>query len=149
MFCQSTAQFPLKSILKPTVPVSPIRNIPSFDETRKRTPARSPQRGSKSRQSNNPNERSEPLIDVSELPSASVVGTDSLVNPFDTFNPSAVIRNGKVAVRTEEEQEAAPREREEAELRERERQDILDRRAARRKSMGRFCTLLNSCSCPC
>ncbi|PGH29693.1 kinetochore protein Spc7 [[Emmonsia] crescens] len=133
---KSTAQFPLKSILKPTVPVSPIRNIPSFDETRKRTPARSPQRGSKSRQSNNPNERSEPLIDVSELPSASVVGTDSLVNPFDTFNPSAVIRNGKVAVRTEEEQEAAPREREEAELRERERQDILDRRAARRKSMA-------------
>ncbi|OAX82214.1 hypothetical protein ACJ72_03435 [Emergomyces africanus] len=132
---KSTAQFPLKSILKPTVPVSPLRSIPSFDETRKRTPARSPQRGSKSRQSNNPNEESEPVVNVSEPSSASVVGTDNLVNPFDTFNPSAVIRDGKVAVRTEEEQ-AAAREREEAQARERERQAILDHRAARRKSMA-------------
>ncbi|PGH02362.1 kinetochore protein Spc7 [Blastomyces parvus] len=133
---KSTAQFPLKSILKPTIPVSPIRNIPAFDETRKRTPARSPQRGSKHRQSNNPNEKNEPLIDVSEPPSAPVVGADNLVNPFDTFNPSAVIQNTKIAVRTEEEQIAAAREREEAEQRERERQAILDHRAARRKSMA-------------
>ncbi|OJD18125.1 hypothetical protein AJ78_01843 [Emergomyces pasteurianus Ep9510] len=132
---KSTAQFPLKSILKPTIPVSPIRSIPSFDETRKRTPARSPQRGSKSRQPNNPNEQSGPVVDVPEPPSASVVGTDNLVNPFDTFNPSAVIRHGKGAVRTEDEQ-AAARERGEAELRERERQAILDHRAARRKSMA-------------
>ncbi|KLJ12115.1 hypothetical protein EMPG_12760 [Blastomyces silverae] len=133
---KSTAQYPLKSILKPTIPVSPIRNIPAFDETRKRTPARSPQRGSKYRQSNNPNEKNEPLIDVSEPPSAPVVGADHLANPFDTFNPSAVIQNTKIAVRTEEEQMAAAREREETEQRERERQAILDHRAARRKSMA-------------
>ncbi|OJD24056.1 hypothetical protein ACJ73_04586 [Blastomyces percursus] len=133
---KSTAQFPLKSILKPTIPVSPIRNIPAFDETRKRTPARSPQRGSNYRQSNSLNEKNEPLIDVSEPPSAPVVGTDHLVNPFDTFNPSAVIQNTKIAVRTEEEQMAAAREREEVERRERERQAILDHRAARRKSMA-------------
>lgn len=59
-----------------------------------------------------------------------------MANPFDTFNPSAVLNNSKVAVRTWEEQVAAARETEEAE-RERERQAILDHRAARRKSMGR------------
>ncbi|KAL2371192.1 chromosome segregation protein [Blastomyces gilchristii SLH14081] len=133
---KSTAQFPLKSILKPTIPVSPIRSIPSFDETRKRTPARSPQRGSNYRQSNSLNEKNEPPINVSEPPSAPVVGADHLVKPFDTFNPSAVIQNAKIAVRAEGEQMAAAREREEAEQRERERQAILDHRAARRKSMA-------------
>ncbi|KAG5302074.1 chromosome segregation protein [Histoplasma ohiense] len=132
---KSTTQYPLKSILKPTIPVSPIRNIPTFDETRKRTPTRDSQRGSKRRQSNNPNEKNEPLIDVSEPPSTSVAEADNLANPFDTFNPSAVLYNSKVAVRTEEEQVTATRETEEAE-RERERQAILDHRAARRKSMA-------------
>ncbi|PGH13558.1 hypothetical protein AJ79_03551 [Helicocarpus griseus UAMH5409] len=128
---KSTAQFPLKSILKPTVPVSPIRNIPSFEETRKRTPARSPQRGSRSRPSNNPNEKDNLLIDFSTSSSAPVVGTDNLANPFDTFNPSSLMRNGRT-----EEEEAVARERQEREQRERERQAILEQRAARRKSMA-------------
>lgn len=48
------------------------------------------------------------------------------VNPFDTFNASSAIRDGK----------AAAIEREEQEQRERERQMILEQREARRKSMG-------------
>ncbi|KAK2772099.1 hypothetical protein FQN53_004778 [Emmonsiellopsis sp. PD_33] len=133
---KSTAQFPLKSILKPTVPVSPLRNIPSFEETRRRTPARSPQRSSRPRQSNNPNRADDPLDDSSTPPTATVVGTDNLANPFDGFNPSSVIRNATVALHTEEEQQAAAREREEKDQREREKQAILDHRAARRKSMA-------------
>jgi kinetochore protein Spc7/SPC105 len=76
------------------------------------------------------------LIDFSTPPSVPV-GTDNLSNPFDGFNPSSVLRNGKVAVRTEEEQQTAAREREQREQREREKQAILDQRAARRKSMGK------------
>ncbi|ODH38725.1 hypothetical protein ACO22_02198 [Paracoccidioides brasiliensis] len=132
---KSAAQFPLKSILKPTVPVSPIRNIPSFEETRKRTPVRSPERNSKSRQWNGPSGKGDQHIGTS-TPSACIVGTENLANPFDTFNPSSVMRHGKVAVRTEEEQQAAAREREENELLEREKQAILEHRAARRKSMA-------------
>jgi kinetochore protein Spc7/SPC105 len=76
------------------------------------------------------------LIDFSTPPSVPVVGTEKLSNPFDGFNPSSVLRNGKVAVRKEEEQTAA-REREQREQREQEKQAILDQRAARRKSMGK------------
>ena len=80
------------------------------------------------------------LIDFS-TPPVPVVGTDNLANPFDGFNPSSVPRNGKIAVRTEEEQQTAAMEREQREQREREKQAILDQRAARRKSMGKKQTM--------
>lgn len=113
----------MKSILKPTIPVSPISHIPSFAETRRKTPHRDGF-GSNHKSSGN-----DDLIDLS-TPAAPVVGTDSLINPFDNFNPIPPSRAKDIA---------AQREREEKERIEREREKkkaILEQRAARRKSMG-------------
>ncbi|EAS29299.3 chromosome segregation protein [Coccidioides immitis RS] len=125
---KSTIPFPLKSILKPAIPVSPIQSIPSFEETRKRTPGRSPQRLSSARGNN------APLIDFSTPPPVPVVGTESLPNPFDTFNPTPALNSGRV-LQSEQERQAAKREREARERHE-HKQAILEQRAARRKSMA-------------
>jgi kinetochore protein Spc7/SPC105 len=105
--------FPLKSILKPTIPVSPLRNIPAFDESR--------------RQKDNAKQSQTDeglLIDFSTPAKAPVTGTEQLDNPFDGFNASSAIRDAK--------------EREEKERKERERKAILEQREARRKSMGEW-----------
>ncbi|PYH98205.1 Spc7-domain-containing protein [Aspergillus ellipticus CBS 707.79] len=122
---KSTAAFPLKSILKPTVPVSPVRNIPTFEETRRRTPARGPQPND-SKHENTDQDKEGLLIDFDTpaQPSTSS-GNDDGSNPFDNFN-TASIRDEMAAVR----------EREEQEQRERERKMILQQREARRKSMA-------------
>ncbi|KAJ9299219.1 hypothetical protein DTO271G3_2841 [Paecilomyces variotii] len=121
---KSTAAFPLKSILKPTVPVSPVRNIPSFEETRRRTPARSPER-------NHGNEGNRQgaeglLIDFSTPTRGSGSGDAHAANPFEAFNAESAVRDDI----------AAAQEREEKERRERERKLILEQREARRKSMA-------------
>ncbi|KAF4943924.1 hypothetical protein F66182_18697 [Fusarium sp. NRRL 66182] len=108
---KSTMAIPLKSILKPTVPVSPIRNIPAFDESRRQKNA------AKSSQADEGM-----LIDFSTPAKAPVIGTEQLDNPFDGFNASSAIRDAK--------------EREEKERKEREKKAILEQREARRKSMG-------------
>ncbi|EFR04462.1 hypothetical protein MGYG_07470 [Nannizzia gypsea CBS 118893] len=121
---KSTAAVQLKSILKPTIPVSPISHIPSFAETRRKTPNRDGF-GNGHKSSGN----GDLLIDFS-TPAAPVVGTDSLINPFDNFNPVPPSRAKDLA---------AQREREEKERIEREREKkkaILEQRAARRKSMA-------------
>lgn len=125
---QSTASFPLKSILKPTVPVSPVRNIPSFEETRRRTPARDAPRQSTNDADGNDQGKEGLLIDFATPPQPSVAGSENLANPFDTFNATSAIRD----------EMAATRERDEKQRRERERQNILEKREARRKSMGLF-----------
>ncbi|RJE27127.1 Chromosome segregation protein [Aspergillus sclerotialis] len=119
---KSTAAVPLKSILKPTVPVSPVRDIPSFEETRRQTPARGSQQNNGAGAYGNGQGKEDLLIDVETPPRQS----GGNVNPFDTFNASSAIRDGK----------AAAIEREEREQRERERQMILEQREARRKSMA-------------
>ncbi|KAI1947486.1 hypothetical protein LOZ57_003215 [Ophidiomyces ophidiicola] len=124
---KSTAAFPLKSILKPAIPVSPIQTIPAFQETRSKTPARSPQKTNNSRGASNGL-----LIDFSTSPAVPVIGTEKLSNPFDTFNPSPA-RNGREAFRLEEEQR---RERETKAKHERAKRAALEQRAARRKSMA-------------
>ncbi|GKZ17574.1 hypothetical protein AbraIFM66951_004330 [Aspergillus brasiliensis] len=121
---KSTAAFPLKSILKPTVPVSPVRNIPTFEETRRRTPARGPSHNDGTGEA--PDQGKVGLLidfDTPAQPSGSA-GDDGS-NPFDSFT-AASIRDEMAAVR----------EREEKEQRERERKTILERREARRKSMA-------------
>ncbi|EAU35472.1 conserved hypothetical protein [Aspergillus terreus NIH2624] len=119
---KSTAAFPLKSILKPTVPVSPVRNIPSFEETRRRTPARGSQYAD-----NQGNEQGKEglLIDFDTPARPSASGSEDPSNPFDSFNASSI-----------RDEMAAAREREEKERRERERKAILEQREARRKSMA-------------
>lgn len=123
---QSTASFPLKSILKPTVPVSPVRNIPSFEETRRRSASRDETRQSADHADEDDQSKEGLLIDFATPPQPSIAGTEKLDNPFDTFNATSAIRD----------EMAATRERDEKERRERERQSILEKREARRKSMG-------------
>lgn len=121
IFTQSTTAFPLKSILKPTVPVSPVRDIPSFEETRRQTPAHGSQLNQHGAD-NDGNVQEGLLIDF-DTPIRQPAGTHT--NPFDTFNASSAIRDEKAA-----------REREAQERWEREKQTILEQREARRKSMG-------------
>ncbi|KAE8136245.1 hypothetical protein BDV38DRAFT_117894 [Aspergillus pseudotamarii] len=119
---KSTTAFPLKSILKPTVPVSPVRNIPSFEETRRRTPAR----GSQHHEDNEGGViqgREGMLIDLGTPAQPS--GPINESNPFDSFNASSI-----------RDEMAAARERDEKNRRERERKAILEQREARRKSMA-------------
>ncbi|KAJ5514626.1 hypothetical protein N7463_004178 [Penicillium fimorum] len=128
---QSTASFPLKSILKPTVPVSPVRTIPTFEETRRRTPARSEQPthdGTMDTQGQRGQGKDGLLIDVESTPGLPMADhdNDDTANPFDTFNATSAIR----------EEMAATKERDEQERKDRERQHILEKRAARRKSMA-------------
>ncbi|KAF3480634.1 uncharacterized protein GIQ15_05981 [Arthroderma uncinatum] len=124
---KSTAAVQLKSILKPTIPVSPISHIPTFAETRRKTPSRDTFRIGHKASGNN-----DLLIDFSTPTAAPVVGTDSLINPFDNFNPIPPSRAKDEAL-------AAQREREEKMRVENEREKkkaILEQRAARRKSMA-------------
>ncbi|PLB45509.1 Spc7-domain-containing protein [Aspergillus steynii IBT 23096] len=122
---KSTAALPLKSILKPTVPVSPVRNIPSFEETRRRTPAKGAHQSQYDWNVNNGGSEGL-LIDLNtpahpSAPSSS----EERANPFDGFNAEAI-----------RDEMAAAREREEQERRERERKAVLQQREARRKSMA-------------
>lgn len=114
---KSTTAFPVKGILKPTVPVSPVQNIPSFEETRKQTPARGSQQNE-----GNDQEKEGLLIDLDTPARPPDSNAEDTANPFDDFNASSAI--------------AAAREKEEREQRERERKAILEQREARRKSMG-------------
>ncbi|KAI1081960.1 Spc7-domain-containing protein [Whalleya microplaca] len=66
-------------------------------------------------------------------PSLAVQGTDKLPNPFQNDDSSS--SGTKIALRTEEEQQAAAREREERERAQAEK-EINDRREARRKSLA-------------
>jgi kinetochore protein Spc7/SPC105 len=70
------------------------------------------------------------LIDFESTPGhpGTANDNDDTANPFDTFNATSAIR----------EEMAATKERDEQERKERERQNILEKRAARRKSMGSF-----------
>ncbi|KAL2822722.1 hypothetical protein BDW59DRAFT_102077 [Aspergillus cavernicola] len=118
---KSAAVIPLKSILKPTVPVSPVRNIPTFEETRRKTPARE----AKEPESSNSSAQEGLLIDFDTPARQTSSKSDDLTNPFDTFNASTI-----------RDEMATAREQEEKERRERERKAVLQQREARRKSMA-------------
>ncbi|KAL3466449.1 hypothetical protein BJX64DRAFT_228845 [Aspergillus heterothallicus] len=118
---KSSAVLPLKSILKPTVPVSPVRNIPTFEETRKKTPTR----GAKGQEAGSKAAQEGLLIDFDTPGQPAISNPDDQTNPFDTFNASTL-----------RDEMAAAREQEEKERREREKKAILQQREARRKSMA-------------
>ena len=69
------------------------------------------------------------MIDFASPPKAAQSASEDTANPFDTFNATSAIR----------EEMAATKERDDKERRERERQNILEKREARRKSMGMCC----------
>ncbi|KAL4973907.1 hypothetical protein BDW66DRAFT_97008 [Aspergillus desertorum] len=118
---KSAAVFPLKSILKPTAPVSPVRNIPTFEETRRKTPAR----GGKEQEFRTGSAQGGNLINLDTPAQQSAAESDDQINPFDTFNADTI-----------RDEMAAAREQEEKERRERERKAALEHREARRKSMA-------------
>jgi kinetochore protein Spc7/SPC105 len=107
--------------------VSPVRNIPSFEETRRRTPARDTSTQKANAAGNDPGKEGL-LIDFATPQQPPSTGNEKLDNPFDTFNATSAIRD----------EMAATKERDEKERRERERQTILEKREARRKSMGMY-----------
>jgi kinetochore protein Spc7/SPC105 len=72
------------------------------------------------------------LIDL-----ATATKDGNIDNPFDTFNATSAIRD----------EMAATKERDEKERRERERQTILEKREARRKSMGKYSPRTSDRSC--
>lgn len=106
--------------------MSPVRNIPSFEETRRRTPGRNTPSHANAQNTTQGNEGL--LIDFDTPAQPSMTDADDTSNPFDTFNATSAIRD----------EMAATKERDEEERRERERQNVLEKREARRKSMGTY-----------
>jgi kinetochore protein Spc7/SPC105 len=136
LFCvQSVATAQLRSILKPTVPLSPLREIPTRKDLGLGNGQTTPRKtGNKSRAS--PGKKSDHVS--TDVPFS---GAEGLPNPFQSAE-SPKARGTKVSLRTEEEQQAAARVREEQERREEEKREILARRDARRKSLGMYETPL-------
>jgi len=128
---QSALPPQIKSILKPTIPLSPPKQIPARVSTR--TSPRKTDNGPTPEQSQNGS-----LIDTSiPTPTTGLLGPDVLPNPFGgppeaTDNTPhlhfPVQGQTRVAVRTEEEQQEAAKER--------ARQDVIAHKDARRKSLG-------------
>lgn len=114
----------VKSILKPTISLSPPKNIPAYSGGRKASPGKA--KGQKT-----------PERSPKKSPKQSAsIGASGLQNPFDASPSLAASKRqtpsrspARVAVRTEEEQQAAAKER--------ERQEVLAHRDARRKSLGK------------
>ncbi|KAI9826724.1 MAG: hypothetical protein M1819_007269 [Sarea resinae] len=128
----------VKSILKPTVPLSPLRAIPSRDAAQRM--ADEAQRLSYENESNFGPQAGNELIDISppsdsaDQAHTSISGANNLPNPFGGAE-LAPSNDKTVSLKTEEEQQVATRKREE-----RERQELVntvkERRDARRKSLA-------------
>ena len=116
----------VKSILKPTIPLSPPKAIPPHSRVRNNSPGKA-----NVRQTPEKSPRKSPAKKQAED------ATQGLPNPFQT-SPMLKFSNSRsparsptrIAVRSEEEQQAAAIER--------ERQEKLANRDARRKSLGKY-----------
>ncbi|KAI1621651.1 hypothetical protein EDD37DRAFT_638712 [Exophiala viscosa] len=126
---KSTAAVQIKSILKPSIPLTPPKVIPTFDELRKRSTGkgRSPVKTA----------AEDLLIDFStpgptrrEGAETSMSGTENVADPFSPITRRSPRRQEVDNTETRE------REREEERKRKAEKQAILERRAARRKSLA-------------
>ena len=110
----------VKSILKPTITLSPPKVIPPHNPARNGSPGKA-------------NGRQKPETSPRKSPAKKPAdsATQGLPNPFEASpKPRSPARSPtRIAVRSEEEQQAAAKER--------ERQEILANRDARRKSLGR------------
>ena len=116
----------VKSILKPTITLSPPKAIPPHSRARNTSPGKA-----NVRQTPEKSPRKSPAKKKAED------ATQGLPNPFQTSpmlkfsSPRSPTRSPtRIAVRSEEEQQAAAKER--------ERQEKLANRDARRKSLGRY-----------
>ena len=122
-----------KSILKPTVPLSPPKIIPPHNSAQTALPTKSKHKPSPRKS------RMESLVDTPESEDVLLFsqGHDAGDHRVGVTLPSVLASpdhgRTRVAVRTEEQQQAA--------LEERERQEMLARKDARRKSLGQTCFL--------
>ena len=119
----------VKSILKPTITLSPPKAIPPHNRVRNTSPSKA-----NGRQTPEKSPRRSPGKKVTQN------ATQGLPNPFGTSPMSKHLKSfsparspTRIAVRSEEEQQAAAKER--------ERQEILANRDARRKSLGRYISI--------
>ncbi|KAL8918237.1 MAG: hypothetical protein Q9208_007465 [Pyrenodesmia sp. 3 TL-2023] len=130
----------VKSILKPTVPLSPPKHIPPHSSARKgpASPRKSPSRASPQKPDMGAQEGV--LIDISDGTDGVSLPAVALPNPFGGASPkrgtAADFMSAQaeylVAVRTEEEQQQAVRRREQQE----KENDLVARKDARRKSLA-------------
>ena len=124
--------------MKPAIPLTPPKTIPTFDETRKRSTGKG--KGKSPRKV----AAEDLLIDFSTpAPSAHThavrapdEGSGNVQDPFSPIARSKSPKGKTIAVRREEEQETSAHEEEAEERRKSEKQAILQQRAARRKSMA-------------
>ncbi|KAH0537926.1 hypothetical protein FGG08_005408 [Glutinoglossum americanum] len=137
---KSAAPVGVKSILLPTIPLSPLQEIPLHASIRKAqkdkssdAPAANPARQGEGHSSLYSDISAVFQHDGPSKASALVSGLANLQNPFA---PTMRANETKITIKTEEEQQAAVREREEKEKRELEKNEILQRRDARRKSLA-------------
>lgn len=118
----------MKSILKPTAPISPIRRRSPLTKSRNLSPKKSTPDKTQSNpvydvavgKNSNPSAGSNSLLNNSGGSSGSISSNSGLVSPSQYRT--------RIVVRSEEEQQAAAKER--------ERHELLAHREARRKSLG-------------
>ncbi|ETI29212.1 hypothetical protein G647_01665 [Cladophialophora carrionii CBS 160.54] len=128
---KTTTPFQIKSILKPTIPLTPPKAIPTFDELRKRSTGKgkSPAKSA----------AEELLIDFStpgpSRQDSKEVSLSGAENVADPFSPMAR-RSPRKSNAGEQSAGALELEQEEERQRQAEKAAILERRAARRKSMA-------------
>ncbi|KAI9680370.1 MAG: hypothetical protein M1829_001256 [Trizodia sp. TS-e1964] len=117
----------VKSILKPTIPLSPLREIP---KRKVGGPSLNSETASCTLQNRN-------ISTGSSLGESKTItsGAEGLPNPSESQKISPQ-NSMTISLKTEEEQQALSREREEKEKREEEKKEILARRDARRKSLA-------------
>lgn len=122
----------IKSILKPTIPISPPKPIPPHSGSRRTSP-------NKTKSKTTPEKsQSTSLLDASVWKSSNPTNASNLSpSPLKGSVESNLAQSSisspsrhrtRVAVRTEEEQQAAAKDREQ--------QEALDHKNARRKSLG-------------
>ncbi|KAI9767137.1 MAG: hypothetical protein M1840_005926 [Geoglossum simile] len=126
----------IKSILLPSIPLSPLQEIPAHATSRNirndDNKFADPAKQTESHSSLYPDISAILRNDGLSENSAPVSGLANLQNPFGSTKANET----KVTLKTEEEQQAAAREREEKEQRELEKTEILRRRDVRRKSLA-------------
>ncbi|KIX00454.1 uncharacterized protein Z518_10594 [Rhinocladiella mackenziei CBS 650.93] len=126
----TTTPFQIKSILKPTILLTPPKVIPTFDELRKRSTEKDGSPGK--------NSAEELLIDFStpgpNKPDGGDISTSSADNAADPFSP--ITRRSPRRPGVGGNPEDLRREQEEEFKRQAEKKAVLERRAARRKSLA-------------
>ena len=124
----------VKSILKPTVPLSPLKEIPALASLRKGTFETAG--GLFGGEGNEVTGTASGDLSMASQVSSSGRSGDGTGSTLEATSSIKADDPSKVALRTEDEQQAAARQRDEEEKRDMERKQAIERRDARRKSLA-------------